>query len=302
MFDLAEILRGVGVARFSVCRADDVDDEADALYRDWISEGRHGAMDYLERYPDVRRSPRRLLEGARSIVCCAFPYYTKLEKEPLFARYALGDDYHSVIRRRLSKAAEAIREAYGGETRICVDTAPLRERYWAERSGLGTVGRNNCLIVPGLGSYVFLGEILTTAELTATMAGERSSCGDCGACERACPTGALKNGRVDARKCLSYLTIEYRGDFGVDTDLYGRLYGCDRCQSVCPHNCGLQSTDIEEFKPREELLALTPADVLEMAPEEYSRLFRNSAVKRARLALLQRNARRLTGLDSGNDK
>ena len=290
------MLADCGAARFAIASLQPVDDNARRIYDDWIASRRNGAMDYLQRYSEIRDNPVLLLEGARSIICCAFPYYTPLpadSRPPLsIARYALGRDYHDVVRRRLETVARRIRDAFGGLTRVCVDTAPLRERYWAERARLGFIGRNNQLIIPSLGSYFFLGEILTTLPLKPTDADPLPSdpCAGCNRCLRACPTSALKpDGSCDASRCLSYLTIEYRGDFPESTDLCGSFYGCDRCADVCPYNADLQPTAIEEFLPNPALLSLTPADILSLTPDKFSEIFRGSAMKRAKLSGLQRN-------------
>lgn len=279
----------------AIAAVEPVDPQAQEQYDRWISSGRHGRMQYLEKYPDIRNNPQLLLPGARSMICCAFAYHPAPENSPVcIAAYALGTDYHLAIRERLDRAAEAFRAIYGGETRVCVDTAPLRERYWAVRAGLGVMGMNNHLIVPGTGSYILLGEILTTVQLTpdTPLAGD---CGGCGRCMKACPTGAiLPDGSVDARRCLSYLTIEYRGEFEPGTDLHGSLYGCDRCSAACPHNSHASRTDvIAELEPRRELLQLTPDDCLKMNQEQFSTLFRHSAIKRTKLAGLLRNAAQL---------
>ncbi len=167
----ARLLRSVGVYRHGIASLRQVDDQALRQYTDWLSRGMHAGMDYLERYPDIRRDPRMLLDGATTVISCAFPYFTPISRThgtANIALYALGTDYHEVVRNRLEQAAEAIRDTFGGQTRVCVDTAPLRERYWALHSGLGFIGTNNHLIIPGAGSYFFLGEILTTAPSAAT--------------------------------------------------------------------------------------------------------------------------------------
>ncbi len=294
-------LEGSGVARHSIITISEVDRNARAIYADWLATGHHGEMTYLERYDDVRANPALLLEDAQSMICCAIPYYWPLDSDrrpPLsISRYALGRDYHDVVAARLKTVASRMSESLGCQTRVCVDTAPLRERYWAARSGLGTIGRNNQLIIPGLGSYFFIGEILTTARLKPTVNDDTAEssgfplCNGCDRCQRACPTGALKNdGSCDASRCLSYLTIEHRGDLPEGTDLHGTFYGCDRCAAVCPHNATPLPTDIEEFRPNPSLLTMTAADVLALTPETFAETFRGSAMKRAKLAGLRRNA------------
>lgn len=291
-------LNGSGATDYGIADLTEIDCEAEQIYRNWIANGNNGSMAYLENYPEIRHDPRRLLDGAKSIVCCAFPYFYPISRKEgalKIARYALGRDYHDIIRRRLDVVAKKIQACYGCATRVCVDTAPLRERYWAVKSGLGFIGLNNHLILPGKGSFFFLGEILTTVRLKPTTPPvTRNHCGNCGICVKACPAGALNGaGSCDASRCLSYLTIEHRGEFPPGTDLHGCFYGCDRCAEVCPHNANPTESDIEEFRPRTELLTLTRADILDMQPDRYATLFRGSPIKRAKLAGLRRNASRL---------
>lgn len=291
-------LEGSGIYRFGIACIAEVDDTAESIYRNWIESGRHGGLAYMEKYAEIRHDPTKLLDGAQSIICCAFPYYFPISRPAgalRIARYALGCDYHTVVRQRLETVAQRIRETIGGETRVCVDTAPLRERYWAVRSGLGFIGLNNQLILPGAGSYFFLGEILTTAALRPTPPLKIDRCASCGICVSKCPAGALNaDGQCNASRCLSYLTIEHRGEFPPGTDLHGCFYGCDRCAEVCPHNGNPKVSDIEEFRPNPDLMTLTRDDILTMQPDRYAALFRNSPIKRAKLAGLQRNAAALT--------
>lgn len=290
------------------------DSEVDA-YQSWISEGMNGGMDYMTNHADIRRDPGLLLPGSVSLISCAFSYYypVKLGGDGLrWARYALGKDYHEVVRARLGEVADWITQQTGAECRVCVDTAPLRERYWAVQAGLGFIGLNDQLIIPGAGSYFFLGEILTTLSLEADPPCTLS-CGSCCACHRACPGKALSlrpggihpasiaalepafRPVVDARRCLSYLTIEHRGDLPEGTDLGNHIYGCDICQEVCPHNSNPPVTEIPEFVPRAEILSLTRADILAMTQPDFSRIFSHSAIKRTKLLGLHRNARYLDG-------
>ncbi|MCC8071653.1 MAG: tRNA epoxyqueuosine(34) reductase QueG [Bacteroidales bacterium] len=290
--DLDSWLAAAGALRWGVAKAEAVDPQAAAAYERWIAAGRHATMDYLERYPELRRDPRFLLPGAQSLVSVAFSYYSPLSRPCPIARYALGSDYHEVVRQRLQAVARQMSEAWGAECRVCVDTAPLPERYWAQRAGVGFIGHNRQLIVPGHGSYVFLGEIITTAALPVSEPC-RASCGACQRCQQCCPTGALSAEGVDSARCLSYLTIEYRGEFPADVDLHGRLYGCDRCQEVCPHNRCPVPTTIPELQPRPAVVDLTPERVLSLTQDEYSHIMSHSAIKRAKLSGLQRNARQL---------
>lgn len=295
--DLHNALTEAGVIRYGIIDAAPVDEAEMARYEAWLAAGHNGAMTYLANHHHVRRDPRRLIEtadGARSMIVCALPYAHPWEGniDGLdIAMYARGEDYHDVARRRLQPVADLI----GGTTRICVDSAPLRERYWAVRAGIGFVGRNGTLIIPGTGSYIFIATILTDKYLTPTMPADHSRaaahCADCGACLRACPGGALHgDGSMDARRCLSYLTIEYRGDFSPEMTPMGRtLYGCDICQRVCPHNAA-PPMGLPEFLPRPICATLTRSDIAQMTPAAFKAAFAGSPIVRTRLTGLQRNA------------
>lgn len=286
-----------GADAVGVAAARPVDDDADALFRRWIADGCHGEMSYLERYGDVRRDPRLLLDGAKTLIMTAFSYANpeavdtmRRNKAPRIAEYALADDYHTVLRRRLGMAAEALTRAAGGTTRVCVDTAPLRERYWAWQAGIGFLGTNNYLIIPGLGAHFYLGTILWTGRPDGEYDAPCSlSCGNCNACVAACPGKAINaDGRLDARRCLSYLTIESRQPVPDDIHLGGRLFGCDTCRKVCPHQpYTTQPTHIPEFVARPLVVALTRNDWQNMTPERFNNLFRNSALRRTKLSRLQ---------------
>lgn len=292
---LRDMLAGAGATATGVATAGGVDHSEMELYRRWLSAGRQGGMGYLEKYDDLRADPRLLLEGARSVVCAAFSYYRRAARGSgglRWARYALGSDYHDEVRLRLGEVAERITAMTGAACRVCVDTAPLRERYWAVRSGVGFTGRNGLLIVPGEGSWCVLGFILTTLPLDPTEPANPDNptgCAGCGRCVESCPGHALDGlGGMDARRCRSYLTIEYRGD--TLPPLGDRVYGCDICQEVCPHNRAATETTIAPFAAREEVLRLTKGEIEGMTQEEFSRIFKGSAVKRTKLAGLVRNA------------
>ena len=286
--------RELGFDACGIARAGRVDNEAAWRYARWLAQGRNGCMQWAERHCDLRDDPGLLLPGARAVIVVAMNYYPdrfQPREAPQFAYYAYGRDYHEVVKQRLRQLAALIEQMSPCQTRVCVDSAPIRERYWAQRAGLGFIGLNNALILPGRGSYYFLGVILTTLSLDPD-APCTQSCGECQACIQACPTGALTgDGAVDARRCLSCLTIEHRGDLPqwVSGVLGNRVFGCDECQKCCPHNRQARPTTIAELQPTGDFLSLTRERIAQMDQAEFSRLFSHSAVRRAKLAGLQRN-------------
>ena len=290
--DLQAKASDLGFVRIGITEASEVPQSILDHYKTWIDNGCHGEMAYMERYEEVRRNPQLLLDDAQSIIAVVANYHspTKSQQDmPKWASYALGDDYHDVMREKLSQLASFIQENWGGTTRICVDTAPIFERYWAQQAGVGFIGRNSMLIVPEIGSYVFIGIILSTVKFQPNEPCTLNCIG-CNACIRHCPGKAISlNGSVDARRCHSYLTIEYRGELPEELNLNGKIYGCDMCQSVCPHNLNAPITKIAEFLPRQEILDLTHNDINTMTQEEFSRIFRRSAIKRTKLTGLHRN-------------
>ena len=293
---LREMILATGAERVGFAKAEPVDAESFDKFTQWLAQGRHGGMKYLENYPDIRRDPRLLLDGAKSVISIAFNYYPPQLRDsslPYISLYAYGQDYHDVIRKRLKGVCEEIEHTWGAQTRICIDSAPILERYWAWRAGLGFQGINGTFILPGRGSYFFLCEIVTTLEIepnTPIM----GNCGGCGRCLRECPTKAiLGNGRIDASRCLSYLTIECRDDWQVAPDIDTPLYGCDRCQLACHHNRRAMPTPIEEFHPTEQILTLGYDDIASMTEEDFRLTFRGSAIKRTKHSGLLRNLTKL---------
>lgn len=284
-----------GATACGIATVREVAAESQLHYSGWTRDGKHGSMSYMTKYDDVRNNPALLLEGAKSMIVCAFPYYnppSEYDRHWLkIAKYARGADYHHVVKERLLRVTTRLEQKYGAKTRICVDTAPLRERYWAQQAGLGFVGRNNTLIVPGKGSYFFLGTILTDLELEADKPCELT-CGDCNRCVSACPSNALDHpGALDARKCFSCLTIEHRGDFDTAIKLRGRIAGCDTCQDVCPHNANPAVTNIEEFKPMNPIMVLSDEQLIKADEALLRPILRKSALSRIKVVDMLRNIR-----------
>lgn len=281
---------GVGCAA-----ADLVDESVRREYMRWLATGSHGTMGYMAANVEVRFDPRRLLPGAKTVISMAFPY-----RPPggyhhrLIADYALGKDYHRVLKERLSRVGRFISDNYGAQTRVCVDTAPILERYWAQKSGVGFIGQNRQLIVPGAGSEIFLAEIVTTLALESDRP-LQNGCDGCGMCIRQCPGQAISADGFDARKCHSYLTIEYRGSFSDGLNLGQRAYGCDMCQSLCPHNKGVAVEPLEEFYPDARLLKLDAETIANMTGGEWRRFTAESAMSRITLRQMLRNLNHIAG-------
>ena len=285
-----------------------VDDEAVARYDRWVEQGHNGCMQWAAGHRDLRRDPSMLLEGAQTVISLALNYYPARFQPPgtlRVAYYAYGRDYHEVLREKLTELAHFIEKNTQCATRPCVDSAPLRERYWAQQAGIGFIGRNNCLIIPGKGSFFFLGEIVTTAQLPpdepCTM-----TCGDCGKCIVTCPTGALTpQGAVDASRCLSCLLIENHEEQlpdWVGQVIGNRVVGCDDCQLCCPHNAHAATTTIEDFEPTDAVMTLTRERIEAMTSGEFKRTFAHSAISRLRYKTLLRNAILATDVDRNEPK
>ncbi len=311
MHELAEKIKGRALALgFDLVGIADASPSVFAeAYRDWVAQGYAGEMAYLTRNLERRLDPRELLPDARSIIVVGMNYYADAEEGPgtplhdetqaVFARYARGDDYHDVMTARLRELLAFLQAEAGAEQdvqgRVYVDTGPLLEREVAQRAGLGWFGKNTMLINTRRGSYFFLGEIVTNLALPP----DEPAVGGCGTCTRcldACPTGAiLEPYKLDARRCLSYLTIELKGDLPEEfrpalAEAGNRIYGCDICQEVCPFNQRRAiPTDDPAYPPREATATSKLADLLLMDDEAFQRAFKGSPVKRAKRRGLLRN-------------
>ena len=269
-----------------------VADSEIARYKNWLSHGNHAGMSYLERYMEQRQHPRLLLPQASSVIILAVSYYPPQRQDataPKVAKYALGRDYHKVMKRLLLGLADRIHSEVAPHTyRAMVDTAPFLERYWAEQSGIGFIGHHRKLIVPEVGSLLFLGELLTSLRLESDQSCSHS-CHDCQRCLKACPTGALTVEGLNAHRCINYLTIEHRG--AIPSELaqrFGRrFYGCDTCQDVCPYNQSPKPTSL--FTPFPQLLHLDRKDLEELDEKHYATIFYGTAMTRAKLPEMQRN-------------
>jgi epoxyqueuosine reductase len=269
-------------------------------YLDFVAQGRHGDMAWLAENADVRRDVRGpgILAGARSVIVCALSYHRGAEASPMsgatVARYARGGDYHNFFRKKLRRLAAWLRREFGAEARPLVDTAPVLERAWARRAGVGFVGRNGCIIAPGLGSYLLLGEVVTDLALPPDEPMDER-CGSCTRCLDACPTQAFAASHVlDARRCVSYLTIEHDGpiDATLRAGVGDRIFGCDDCQDVCPFNRTAPPPPAEtaQFAPDPRWAALSPESILAMDPARWEAIAEGSPLARPGWERMARNA------------
>ena len=291
--------RELGFLACGMARAEFLDEEAPQLER-WLRDGRNGDMAYMANHFDLRLDPRKLVEGAKSVISLAYNYHTPdLQQDPTAPRistYAYGRDYHRVLKQRLKPLVAFIQERFGSVSlRTFVDSAPVLEKAWARRSGVGWVGKHTNVIRQGAGSYFFLCEIILDLELEPD-APVADHCGTCRRCIDACPTEAITPDGVDGSKCISYFTIELKG--AIPTEMAGKLndwaFGCDVCQQVCPWNRFSVPHREAQFTPKPELMAMTKDEWNGMTEVVFERLFEGSAVKRTKFEGLKRNLRFLS--------
>ena len=301
---IKELALEAGFVKAGIAVSEPLEPEGFRL-REWLRARFHGEMAWMEREPEKRMDPRAIYPEARSVLVVAMNYFTPHEHEPgngKISRYAWGDDYHDIVRERLKLLLERIRvEFEGADGKICVDTAPVMDKAWAVRAGIGWQGKHSNIINPDIGSWFFIGEILLNIDLEHHDDAMPDHCGTCTACLDACPTTAIVEPYVvDSNKCISYATIELRTPELPDVvseNLNGWLYGCDICQDVCPWNRFGKPTLETRFEPRMGETSIGPDMVLSLTPETYAERFRRSAIKRAKISGLQRNARYLGSTD-----
>jgi epoxyqueuosine reductase len=280
-----------GISRLSP--PDNSSDSVSTRLMQWLRQGYHGAMAWMARDPARRSDPRSVLPGCRSVISVGLNYYTDRQADEApdngrIARYAWGEDYHEVLGKRLEQLAARIRDlAPEAATRWYVDTGPIMEKVWAQQAGLGWIGKHSNLVSTRFGSWLLLGEILTTLELDPDESGA-DLCGSCTLCIRACPTGAIVEPYVvDARRCISYLTIELpRTGEAVPEELRHRLgnriFGCDDCLDICPYNLSATSTEERAFHPSAFTLAPQLDNCAHMTESEFTEQFRMSPIRRAK--------------------
>ena len=293
---LKELLLQEGFDGIAIAKAEFMEPEARQLEA-WLNKGYNGGMQYMENHFDLRTDPRKLVPKARSVVSLLYNYYTEAEQvdpeAPKISMYALGKDYHHVIRKKLKRVLTAFKESVGEVAgRAFVDSAPVLERDWARRSGLGWVGKHTLLIHPRKGSYFFLAELILDIELDYDLP-IKDHCGTCTRCIDACPTEAIspQGYLMDGSKCISYLTIELKESIpeAFEGHMSNYMYGCDICQQVCPWNRFSQPHNEPDFEASKALLNRSKQEWIELTEEVFEGLFKGSAVKRTKYQGLRRN-------------
>jgi epoxyqueuosine reductase len=291
--------RRLGFDACGIAKAERLDAEAERLEQ-WLLESRHASMQWMENHFEKRVDPRRLVDGAQTVISVLHNYYQPVDHAPepevgKISRYAWGDDYHDVLKEKLFALYDWLDEAVGGISgRAFVDSAPVLDKAWAARSGLGWVGKSTMLLNRQLGSFFFIGELIVDVPLPAD-GPVPDYCGSCTRCLDACPTGALDAPyQIDANRCISYLTIEHRGaelPDGVSSEVGNWIFGCDICQDVCPWNKFSRPTQEPRFLPRPGVTDTELREWVELDLEAFRARFRKSPVKRAKFEGFQRNVR-----------
>tara|TARA_B100000214_G_C23943780_1_gene617010 strand:+ start:710 stop:1633 length:924 start_codon:yes stop_codon:yes gene_type:complete len=262
----------------------------------WLFKENHASMEWMMKRKNERGNIHNYFPEAKSVISVAMNYYTGKNQSDInskykFSNYAWGDDYHKILKKRIYELLRWIKEeSLHTKGLVCVDTSPVMDKVWAQKAGLGWIGKHTNLISREYGSWIFLGELILDIALEYDQPFNEDLCGSCIACIDACPTQALNQYSIDAGKCISYMTIEYRGDFKSKEDLDGWIYGCDICQEVCPWNEKFSiKTDMDKFEPREEIINYTNKDWENLTQEKFTSLFKGSAVKRTKYNGLRRN-------------
>lgn len=290
--------RELGFEHCGIAKAVRLDEDARKL-ESWLNQGMQGTMHYMENHFDLRIDPTKLVPGARSVITLLMNYYPAREQSaeaPRVARYAYGEDYHEVIRGKLKQLLGRIRQDIGAvDGRGFVDSAPVLERSWAVRSGLGWVGKNGNLLHRQAGSFFFIATLITDLDLDFDAPFSGDYCGTCRRCIDACPTDAILEDKVvDGSKCISYFTIELKDQL-IPDEMKGKfqdwMFGCDTCQDVCPWNRFSRATAEEAFTPIPAILNFSTDDWEELTEDRFKEIFRKSAIRRTRYAGLRRNLR-----------
>lgn len=284
----------LGFSFLGFARADKLQAHEQAL-QSWLGSGMHGGMEYMSNHFAMRLDPRMLHEGTKTVISLTYNYFpqsTQPQDTYQIAKYAYGQDYHEILKPKLHTLLGEIAAVRPCTGRVFTDSAPILEREWARRAGLGWIGKNSLLISPQQGSFFFLSELLLDITIEPDAPYEKNLCGNCTRCIDSCPTGAIvQPGVVDARKCLSYCTIEHRGPFteANPQQLEDRIFGCDICQDVCPWNSKSTAHAEPLFEPHPQLLTLNKPDWEQLSEDDFKLIFKKSAVKRTKYDGLMRN-------------
>jgi len=286
----------LGFQKVGITRAVSTSEEKEKL-ETWLSRGHHGTMSWLAERKHERGDIFTYFPDVKSVISLGMNYYTgygqsELNSDNKFSNYAWGEDYHDILKSRLYKLLNWLKIEIPDLNGIaCVDTSPVMDKVWAQRAGLGWQGKHTNLITTDFGSWLFLGELLVDIELDYDELFSEDLCGSCTSCIDACPTQALGEYEIYAEKCISYLTIEHRGDFSDNrSELHNWIYGCDICQEVCPWNQKFSQVTIQNyFYPKKEILYWTNEDWEKIDEEGFRKLFKGSAVKRTKYLGLSRN-------------
>lgn len=285
----------LGFLDCGIAKADFLETEAPRLEQ-WLKNDFHGEMKYMENHFDKRLDPRLLVDGAKSVISLSYNYFpSEVQKEDTYkiSKYAYGEDYHHIIKQKLRELLQLINDEIGEVSGRCfVDSAPVLERAWAEKSGLGWNGKNTLMIQKQQGSFFFLAELIVDLELAYDQPFTTDHCGSCTKCIDACPTQAiLPNNTVDGSKCISYFTIELKDNLPSDLkdNFKDWMFGCDVCQDVCPWNRFSKPHNEPLFEPKQNMLKMTKIDWQEITEETFRKVFKKSAVKRTKFSGLTRN-------------
>ena len=297
---IKEEAKRLGFTHCGISQAALLEEEAPRLEQ-WLKNGMHGKMQYMENYFDKRLDPRLLVPGAKSVISFLLNYYPEnkqVEGAPKISKYAYGTDYHTVIKEKLQDLLLFIRDSIGEVNgRAFVDSAPVLDKAWARKGGLGWIGKNSNLLNKQMGSFFFLAELIIDLELEYDKPLTQDYCGTCSKCIDACPTEAIvKPFVVDGSKCISYFTIELKDSLPEDSNLDGWAFGCDVCQDVCPWNRFSSPTKETEFTPAEGLLEMTEQQWYEITENVFKQMFKNSPLKRTGFNGLKRNLQYLKKL------
>ena len=285
----------LGFLSCGISKAVFLEEEATKL-ENWLNDGKHGKMKYMENHFDMRLDPRKLVPDAKSVISLSYNYFNenlqKVKDAPKISKYAYGNDYHKVIKEKLKILFKELQKEFGDiNGRVFIDSAPIMEKAWAAKSGLGWIGKNTNLISQKVGSFYFLAEIIVDLEFEYDSP-VTDHCGSCTACIDSCPTGALvKPYEIDASKCISYLTIELKDE--IPSEFNGKMdnwaFGCDVCQDVCPWNRFSRKHNEPLFNPNQEMMKMGKKEWEELTEETFEVIFKNSAVKRTKYKGLKRN-------------